>query len=137
MKELITGIVLATTIVWAARLAGFEKDRSFYPVLLIVIAFYYVLFSFQSYQIDQVLFEALIAFSFAAVALWGYHKSLFIVGVALILHGTYDLFHGFIPLSTTAPDWWPLFCLGVDVVLGIWLIYRVYRKQEHQNQMHQ
>lgn len=130
MKELITGIVLAIAIVWTARLSGFEKDRSFYPVLLIVIAFYYVLFSFQSYQIYQVLFEAIIAFSFAALALWGHHKNLVIVGFALILHGIYDLFHGIIPLSTSAPEWWPLFCFGVDVVLGFFLIVLFFKQKK-------
>lgn len=122
MKELIAGIALAITIVWTARLAGFDKDRSFYPVLLIVIALYYVLFALQSYHIYSLLFEMLIAVSFVALALWGHRKNLAIVGFALILHGIYDLFHGILPLSATAPDWWPLFCFGIDVLLGFFLL---------------
>lgn len=122
MTELIVGILLAIAIVVSARLSCFEKDRSFYPVLLIVIALYYVLFAFQTFRKDEILFEVSVAIIFLFLAILGHHKNLRIIGLALILHGSYDLIHHSIPVATNPPKWWPLFCFGVDVVLGVWLL---------------
>ena len=123
MVELIIGILLGIFIVLFAKKTGFDKDRSFYPLVLIVIAFYYVLFAFQANNLNEILFETGIAFLFTFIAILGHHRSLKIVGIALILHGIYDLFQGNIVLSTNPPQWWPLFCLGIDVTLGIWLLW--------------
>jgi len=123
MFELIIGIVLGIFILLLAKVSGFDKDRSFYPLILIVIAFYYVLFAFQANNLNEILFESGIAFLFTFTAIIGHHRSLKIVGIALILHGIYDLFQGNITLSTDPPLWWPLFCLGIDVTLGIWLLW--------------
>ena len=122
MVELLIGIVLGVIMVFAAKVTGFEKDRSFYPVVLIVIALYYVLFAFLSYDKVEILFEIAMALLFSALAVWGHHKGLKIVAVGLILHGIYDLSQGNIPFSADPPEWWPLFCLGIDVTLGIWLL---------------
>ena len=43
--EYAVGLVLALLVSSFARLVGFDRDRSFYPVVLIVIASYYVLFA--------------------------------------------------------------------------------------------
>ena len=39
------GIALAPAIVFLGRLSGLDRDRALYPVALIVIAAYYVLFA--------------------------------------------------------------------------------------------
>lgn len=132
MVELIAGIVLVIALIWVARSTGFEMDRSFYPVLLIVIALYYVLFAFQTFHLVCILFELFVAILFSGLAIWEHHRSLIIVGFALIFHGIYDLLHGLIPFSTSTPEWWPLFCFGVDMVLGFWLILLTYRKNRNQ-----
>lgn len=123
MVELIIGILLGISIVLIAIKTGFDKDSSFYPVLLIVIAFYYVLFAFQAYNISEMIFETSIALLFSIIAILGHHRNLNIVGIALIIHGIYDLFQGDIVFSTNPPQWWPLFCLGVDVTLGIRILW--------------
>lgn len=40
----VVGVVLAGLVSFCARRAGLDRDRAFYPTLLIVIASYYVLF---------------------------------------------------------------------------------------------
>ncbi|MGB5820320.1 MAG: hypothetical protein WBG90_12610 [Saonia sp.] len=119
--DLIFGTLLGALTILATKFMGFDRDRSFYPLLLIVIALYYVLFAFQSNAKDEILFEVFIAIVFCALAVWGHHKGLKIVAFGLVLHGIYDLFQGDILFSTTPPQWWPLFCLGFDLTLGIWL----------------
>jgi hypothetical protein len=40
--EYAIGIVLALVVSGGAALVGFDRDRAFYPTLLVVIASYYV-----------------------------------------------------------------------------------------------
>lgn len=51
------GIALALVVAGAAALAGFDRDRGFYPTVLVVIASYYVLFAVMSGSVDAVLVE--------------------------------------------------------------------------------
>ena len=81
MIELIIGILLGFFIVLLAMKTGFDKDSSFYPVLLIVIAFYYVLFAFQANDISEIIFETSIALIFSIIAILGHHRNLKIVGI--------------------------------------------------------
>ena len=41
----LAGIVLALTVSGLANLVGLDRDRAFYPTVLVVIASYYVLFA--------------------------------------------------------------------------------------------
>jgi hypothetical protein len=41
----VVGIVLSVGVALLARSVGFDRDRAFYPTVLIVIASYYVLFA--------------------------------------------------------------------------------------------
>ena len=41
----VVGIVLSLGVALFARRVGFDRDRAFYPTVLIVIASYYVLFA--------------------------------------------------------------------------------------------
>ena len=43
--EYVMGVALGIAVVVFARVVGFDRDRSFYPVIMVVIAFYYVLFA--------------------------------------------------------------------------------------------
>ena len=43
--EYLIGIGLAVVVCALAMLAGFDRDRVFYPTLVIVVATYYILFA--------------------------------------------------------------------------------------------
>ena len=131
--ELLIGIILGLATVILARLTGFSKDRGFYPLLLIVIALYYVLFAFQHAASTAILFEVGIALIFSALAFIGHKRSLLAVAAGLALHGVYDLVHGIIPYATEAPNWWAMFCLGFDVVLAIGLLLAMRLSKHHNN----
>ena len=63
---------------------------------------------------------------FIAIAIWGYVRSLIYVALGLILHGLFDILYG--PHATNpSPEWWAPFCLGVDIVMGFYLLYLVKR----------
>ena len=45
MNGYVVGAVLAPLVSGFARLVGLDRDRAFYPTVLIVVALYYVLFA--------------------------------------------------------------------------------------------
>ena len=51
----VVGIVLSLGVAWFARSVGLDRDRAFYPTVLIVIAWYYVLFAAMSGSVETVL----------------------------------------------------------------------------------
>jgi uncharacterized membrane protein HdeD (DUF308 family) len=117
---LLVGAAIACVVITVAHMTGFEKDRSFYPTVLIVIASYYVLFALISGE--AIIKESLVALLFFIVAIVGYYRCFTIIGIALIVHGLFDLVHSATIHNSGVPDWWPLFCFGVDIVLGVRVI---------------
>jgi hypothetical protein len=54
----VIGIILSVGIAWLARFVGFDRDRAFYPTVLIVIASCYVLFAAMGGSVQTVLLES-------------------------------------------------------------------------------
>ncbi len=121
--EYFAGIIVAIIIAALASILGFDKDKSFYPVILIIIAVFYVLFAIMSGSIDTIIRESVIAFVFIIVAITGAKKTVFIIAFGLIVHGIFDIFHNQFITNTSVPAWWPMFCAIVDIVLGTWVMY--------------
>ena len=121
--EYLIGTVLGLMIAGLAKLLNFDKDRSFYPVILIVIAMYYVLFAFMSENADVIIKELIVALLFSAVAIIGARLSVLFVAIGLITHGVFDIFHSRFVLNVEVPLWWPGFCASIDIVLGIVVLY--------------
>lgn len=123
----VIGIVLSAGVALFARKVGLDRDRAFYPTVMIVIALYYVLFAVMSGSVHTVVIESVVMTLFAAAAVAGFKSSAWIVVVALAGHGVFDAVHGYIIENAGVPAWWPPWCLAYDVgaaaVLG-WLLRR-------------
>jgi hypothetical protein len=123
----VIGIVLSIGVALFARYVGFDRDRAFYPTVMIVIASYYVLFAAMSGSVQTVVIESVLMAPFVAAAVAGFKSSAWIVVVALAGHGVFDAVHGYIVENTGVPAWWPAWCLAYDVgaaaCLG-WLLRR-------------
>lgn len=115
------GAVLALSIGWFATLAGFDRERGFYPVVTIIIASYYVLFAVMGAAPSILVIETVIGLAFAALALWGFKRNLRVVVVALAAHGIFDALHGHTIPNPGVPSWWPQFCLAYDVAAAVYL----------------
>jgi hypothetical protein len=121
------GIVLSVGVALFARYVGFDRDRAFYPTILIVIASYYVLFAVMSGSVQTVVIESGVMTLFAAAAVAGFKSNAWIVVVALAGHGVLDAVHGYVIENAGVPDWWPAWCLAYDVgaAAGLaWLLRR-------------
>jgi hypothetical protein len=111
----VAGIVIALLVSAMARLVGFDRDRAFYPTLLVVIASYYVLFAVIGGSVHAMIVESLIMMVFLGAAVFGFKINLWLVAAALAAHGVFDFFHGHIVTNPGVPAWWPAFCLAYDI----------------------
>lgn len=111
----VVGIVLSLGVALFARRVGFDRDRAFYPTVLIVIAFYYVLFAAMSGSVQTVLLESIVMTGFSIAAVVGFKSSAWIVVGGLAGHGIFDALHGYVLENSGVPMWWPAFCLAFDL----------------------
>ena len=123
----VTGIALAVLTGLLARLAGFDRDRAFYPTLVIVIASYYILFAAMGGSAHVLLVESIAMTVFVCIAIVGFRSSLWLVAAALAAHGAFDLVHDRLVSNPGVPAWWPSFCLAFDVVLALFLSWLLRR----------
>src|SRR5690348_13440840 len=112
IMEYLIGVVLAAAVCAFAMLAGFDRDRVFYPTLLTVIATYYILFAVMGNSTAALIRESLVAGLFFTAAVAGFKKNLWLVVAALAGHGVFDLFHHLFIHNPGVPVWWPGFCLS-------------------------
>jgi hypothetical protein len=121
------GIALSLGVALFARRAGFDRDRAFYPTVLIVIASYYVLFAVMIGSVETVLLESAVMMVFVLAAVAGFKRTPWIIVGALAAHGIQDAVHGHFIANAGVPAWWPAWCLAYDVgaaaILG-WLLTR-------------
>ena len=104
--EYMIGVGLAVVVCAFAMLAGFDRDRVFYPMLLTVIATYYILFAAIGSSPPALALESLIAGVFLALAVAGFKKNLWLIVAALVCHGVFDLFHHLFIQNPGVPVWW-------------------------------
>ncbi|HSB13593.1 MAG TPA: hypothetical protein VLE22_03990, partial [Bryobacteraceae bacterium] len=106
---LLVGAVLAFAVGLLARGCDLDRDRAFYPTVMIVIASYYVLFAVMEASTHVLVLESLVGAIFLALAVSGFRSSLWVVVVALAAHGIFDLVHGQAISNPGVPGWWPQF----------------------------
>lgn len=114
------GIALALGVAMLGRLAGFDRERAFYPLALLVIASYYELFAAMGDR-SALLGETIVFLLFAGAAVVGFRTSLWVTAAALAAHGILDFFHHGIVANLGVPDWWPSFCMAYDVAAALCL----------------
>lgn len=127
--DILIGVGLALAVSLLARMVGFDRERAFYPVVMIVIASYYVLFAVMDGSVQALIPEALAMTAFALAAVFGFRRNLWVVVAALAGHGLFDLAHPHIIHNPGVPIWWPTFCGAYDVVAALFLAFLLGRGQ--------
>jgi len=94
--EYLVGLALCLAVGGLAVAIGFDRDRAFYPTVLIVIATYYVLFAAMGASARALIMEIVAASGFSALALIGFKKNLWLVAAAILAHGIFDYLHHFL-----------------------------------------
>lgn len=125
----LVGVVLALCVSLGARFVGLDRDRAFYPTVLAVVASYYGLFAVMGGSTQALLIESGVIVAFLVAVVLGFKRSLWIVAVALVAHGLFDLVHGHFIANPGVPAWWPWFCMAYDVTAGVWLAWLLREKR--------
>jgi hypothetical protein len=114
-------IYIALVVSLSASAIGFDRERAFYPTVLIVIASYYGLFAVMGGSVKSLLYESVFIAAFIIAAILGFKLNLWFVVGALLTHGVFDFYHGHLMQNPGVPLWWPKFCLAYDTVAAAYL----------------
>jgi hypothetical protein len=123
--EYIVGVLLGFAVPLFARAVGFDRDRSFYTVVLVVTASYYDLFAILGGSTHALLSELVATAAFIILSAVAFRRNLWLVVVGLLAHGVFDIVHGGLIEDPGVPRWWPMFCLMFDVAAAAYLAWRL------------
>src|SRR5689334_20631229 len=127
--EYLIGVGLAVAVCIFALTSGFDRDRVFYPTMVIVVAQYYILFAIIAGSTRALTMESLAAGVFLALAVAGFKKNLWLAVVGLTGHGIFDFFHHHLIANAGVPTYWPGFCMAFDVLVGGFLAVLIRRRR--------
>jgi hypothetical protein len=125
--EYLIGVILSLAVAGFATVIGLDRERAFYPTVLIVIASYYVLFAVMGASRRTLVIEIVVASGFLLFGVLGFKRNLWFAVGAIIGHGVFDFVHHWFIENPGVPHWWPGFCLTFDVIVGVWLAVRLMR----------
>jgi hypothetical protein len=130
--EYLVGVILGPLVGGFAVTSGFDRDRAFYPTVLIVIASYYALFAVMgASRYSTLVIEIAVGLVFAVFAVLGFKKSMWLAAAGIAGHGFFDFFvHHALVTNPGMPVWWPGFCGTIDFVIGGWLASQLWRAQK-------
>ena len=114
--ELLIGSTLALFLGAATSALGMDRERVFYPTVLIVVASSYLLFAAVGSSGEPLLPELGVAALFIALALWGWRRHLWWVVAGLAGHGLMDAVHPLLVHNPGVPRSWPGFCMAYDLL---------------------
>jgi hypothetical protein len=129
MTEILSAITTAVVIILcSALLSKHFSAKLMAATILCSIAFIYVGFSLMKNTVNSIALEVSVAVVFYFISVIGYSKNNFLLAYGIALHGIWDLLHHNGALITTdIPNYWPIYCLVVDFILGAYFFF-VFKK---------
>ena len=128
MTQLLSAIAITAFVILFTRLSSKYYSANFVAAtILCSIAFIYVGFSLKGNPVSSIILEVLVAVVFYLIAVIGYSKNSSLIAYGIVLHGIWDLLHHRTSIvKTDIPDYYAIFCLTVDILLGLYffLIFR-------------
>src|SRR5512141_2794942 len=108
LMEYLVGVVLGLIVGGFATLSGFDRDRAFYPTVLIVIASYYSLFAVMGTPRNPPLFIVIVAgIVLSAIALFAVNVIMCSVVCGIVGHAVFDFcIRPAVVTNRGVPRWW-------------------------------
>lgn len=120
LTAILFGAVLGSAFVALARRRAPQAELALYAAGLIIAALLYVAFALLLHGIPHLPLEMLGLVLFTVAAGLGLRIWPLLLGLAWIAHGAWDyLLH--VPAPAYVPSWYPVWCLGFDVVVGLYV----------------
>ncbi|MFN8274761.1 MAG: DUF6010 family protein [Flavobacteriaceae bacterium] len=128
--EIFWGLCAAAPLfVLVPLLRNYFSPKLLAATILIAIAFIYVGFALKENSVADIITETTAALVFYLIALMGYSKHNQWLSFGILLHGLWDITHHLCSGLNANPDYWPVFCLTIDVVWSIYF-YRIFKNQK-------
>lgn len=124
------GVALALVVYLFANRVGLDRDRAFYPTVLVVVALYYDLFAVMGGSNEALLAELVGTVVFVVFVVLGFRRNLWFAVAGLAGHGVFDLVHPHLITNPGVPAWWPAFCLAYDVTAAAGLALLLHQHPE-------
>ena len=121
--EYIVGFTLALLFCAAAAGLGLDRERAFYPAVVMAVASYYLAFAVAYGRGGVMLAEVAIAAVVIVSAVAWFKLNPWIAVVALGGHGVMDAFHHLLVHDTGVPHAWPGFCMTFDVTAAAFVAW--------------
>ena len=131
MIETISGITAAIVIIILSQvLSKFFTTKLIATTILVAIAFIYVGFSLKDNPVGSIILEVGVALILYFVAIIGYTRNDVLIAYGIMFHGVWDILHhkGFL-IGTDIPDYWPSFCLIIDIIDGLYFLI-IFKRQK-------
>lgn len=125
MLEALIGVAVGVfTIAFARFIRG---QRWLYSLGLLTLPGLYAFFALQAGEqavgVKEMIYGSPYVVAGLVFAFVSVRQSAVVVGAFWILHGLYDLTHNQFITNAGVPDWYPVFCFSVDVVIGAYLLW--------------
>jgi len=133
--EYLIGVMVALAVSSGASAIGMDRERSFYPTVLAVVATYYALFAVMAGSTHALLSEAVPIAVFLLAAVTSFKKALWWAVIGLVGHGLFDLVHARFITNPGVPVWWPGWCMSYDVTAGAYLAFLLGRSRTKKNRL--
>lgn len=91
--------------------------------ILVAIAFIYVGFALKENSVSGIIVEVIAALAFYFMAVIGYSRKPQLIALGILLHGLWDITHHIISGLNANPDYWPVYCLTIDILWSIYFYY--------------
>lgn len=127
--EYLIDLLVSLAVAGFAIAIGLDRERALYPIVLIMAASYYVLFAVMAASGRTLIIEIAFASGFLLLAAIGYKRSLWLVAIALVGHGVFDIVHHLLIENPGVPHWWSGFCFVIDVIFGGLLGWGLWRRR--------
>ena len=125
------GVFLALTVSLFATGVGFDRERSFYATVLIVIGALYGLFAVMGGSSHSLGQELIGTAFFVFLSVLGFKFNPWFLVAGLFGHGVFDLFHPHLITNAGVPVWWPMFCSAYDITAAGYLAALLWHSKRH------
>ena len=128
--HLVIGIVSAFVFIAIARRGGMGWEKRIYAAGLVIAALIYVGFAIiGGASLEWNTIELVGLAIFTLVAALGLKVSTGFLAAGWAVHGLWDALLHLTQHAAFVPDWYPVTCLGFDLILAVYIVAR-FKKRE-------
>ncbi|HKI01293.1 MAG TPA: DUF6010 family protein [Thermoanaerobaculia bacterium] len=125
MIEALIGVAVGVLTIVLARII--HGQHWLYSLGLLTLPSLYAFFALQAGEqalgVKEMMYGIPFVVAGLVFAFVSIRQSAVVVGAFWILHGLYDLMHSRLVTNPGVPDWYPVWCFSVDVVIGAYLLW--------------